>query len=84
MGFLDKALRAAKKVDADKVRAQVGKAVDKHGEKITGGIDKAAAAVDQRTGGKHSDKIAKAQSKAKEGLEKLDGRPGDDAPGGPR
>ncbi|WP_193606575.1 antitoxin [Nocardioides lijunqiniae] len=62
MGFLD---------DAKK---KLTDAVDKHGDKISDGIDKAAAAADQKTGGKHADKIAKVQSKAKDGLDKLDGK----------
>lgn len=60
MGFLD---------DAKK---KLTKAVDQHGDKIASGIDKAAAAADKKTGGKHTDKIAKATTKAKDGLDKLD------------
>ena len=62
MGFLDKA------------KKQLTDAVDKHGDKISDGIDKAAAAADKRTGGKHTDKIDKGVAKAKDGLDKLDGR----------
>ena len=60
MGFLDKA------------KGKLGKAVDQHGDKISGGIDKAAALADKRTGGKHHDKIVKAQFKGKEALDKFD------------
>ena len=45
MGFLDKAKDAA----AD--------AVDKHGDKIAGAVDKAALVIDDKTGGKHTDKL---------------------------
>ncbi len=73
----------------DKAKAKLTDAVDKHGDKIHGGIDKAAAAADRRTGGKHSDKIAGATGKAREALDKRRkgdgdlGRPGT-PPGGPR
>ena len=56
MGFLDNA------------KKQLKGAVDKHGDTIAKGLDKAAAEADKRTGGKHSDKIAKARSAAKDGL----------------
>lgn len=74
MGFLDNA------------KKKLTEAVDKHGDKIDQGIDKATkAAADfdrKRTGGKNADKIAKGAQKAKEGLDKLDGNRGDDL-GGP-
>jgi len=71
MGFLD---------DAKK---KLGDAVDKHGAKIDQGIDKAAALADQKTGGKHTDKIANATSKARDALDKLDNKNDDlgDGPG---
>ena len=75
MGFLDNA------------KAKLTEAVDKHGDKISDGIDKAAAAADRKTGGKHSDKIAGATGKAREALDKLDSKndgdlgPGADLPG---
>ncbi|MFB9313318.1 Rv0909 family putative TA system antitoxin [Nocardioides plantarum] len=58
----------------DTIKGKVGVAVDKHGDKIAGGIDKAAAAADKKTGGKHHDKIVKATGKAKDGLDRLDGK----------
>ena len=45
MGFLD---------DAKK---KLGDAVDKHGDKISDGLDKAGNAVDVKTGGKHRAQI---------------------------
>ena len=75
MGFLD---------DAKK---QLTDAVDKHGDKISEGIDKAAELADQKTGGKHTDKIAGATGKARDALDTLDGKddgdlgPGVDLPG---
>lgn len=58
----------------DKIKKKATQAVDQHGDKIASGIDKAAAVADKKTGGKHQDKIAKATGKAKDGLDKLDGR----------
>ncbi len=63
----------------DKIKGRLGKAVDQHGDKIAGGIDKAASVADRKTGGKHHDKIEKATDKAKDGLDKLDGK-NDDLP----
>lgn len=62
MGFLDKA------------KAQVTRAVDRHGDKIAEGVDKAAEAIDEKTGRKHSDKIAKGRTQAKDALDRLDGK----------
>ena len=62
MGFLDKA------------KKQLSDAVDQHGDKIGDGLDKVAAEADKRTGGKHTDKIEQGVAKAKDGLDKLDGR----------
>ena len=60
MGFLDNA------------KSKLTDAVDKHGDKIGDGIDKAAALADKKTGGKHADKIESATGKAKDALDKLD------------
>ena len=65
----------------DNVRKQAEKAVDQHGDKISKGIDKAAAAASKKTGGKHDDKIAKGVSSTKNALDKLDGRNDDIADG---
>lgn len=67
MGFLDKA----------KVKAAA--AVDKHGDKIDQGLDKAGEMADKKTHGQHSDKIADARGKATDALGKLDGT-NDDTP----
>jgi hypothetical protein len=69
MGFLDKA------------KQQLTKAVDQHGDKIAEGMDKAADAIDKKTGGKHQDKIQQGRVKAQEALDKLDGKD-DDFPKG--
>jgi hypothetical protein len=62
MGFLD---------DAKK---KLTKAVDQHGDKINDGLDKAAGAIDKKTGGKHTDKIRQGVEKTKGALDGLDGR----------
>ena len=51
MGFLDKA------------KAKLTDAVDQHGDKIAEGIDKAGAFANEKTGGKHADKIDQATGK---------------------
>jgi F0F1-type ATP synthase membrane subunit b/b' len=58
----------------DKAKKQLTGAVDKHGDKIAKGLDKAAAEADKRTKGKYSSQIATGRAKAKEGLDKLDGK----------
>jgi uncharacterized protein YjbJ (UPF0337 family) len=58
----------------DKLRGKASDTVDKHGDKIAGGIDKAADAADRKTGGKHSDKIDSGADRAKDALDKLDGK----------
>lgn len=55
-------------------RKRLVETVDRHGAAISGGIDKAAAAADRKTGGRHSDKIAGATGRAKEALNRLDGK----------
>ncbi len=72
----------------DKLRKNATKVVDQHGNRISAGIDKAADAVDKRTGHKHSDKIRKGVGAAKDGLDRLDekkdndvGQPGAKPPG---
>jgi hypothetical protein len=58
----------------DKIKGQAKDAVDKHGDKIATGVDKAADAIDKKTGGKHHDKIVKGQAQAKDALDDLDGK----------
>lgn len=71
MGLLDK-LKGAK--------GKVGEKVAEHGEQIEGGLDKAAGFINDKTGGKHADKIEGATGKAKDALGKLSDR--GDADGG--
>lgn len=74
MGFMDK-FKGAK----DSVTEKVGEVVAEHGDKIEAGLDKAAGFVDDKTGGKYSDKIEGATGKAKDVLGKVEGDgPGND------
>jgi hypothetical protein len=68
----------------DKLKKKATTAVDEHGEQIAKGIDKAAAMADKRTGGKRSGQIASGAAKAKDALDKLDGRDDDIPPPSPR
>jgi len=63
----------------DDAKKKLTAAVDQHGDKIAGGIDKAAAAVDKKTGGKYADKIEKGSAKAKDALDAMD-KKNDDIP----
>lgn len=72
MGFMDKA------------KAALTDAVDQHGDKIAQGIDKAGSVVNEKTGGKHAEKIEKATGKARDALDSLDGRNDDIPPGATR
>jgi uncharacterized protein YjbJ (UPF0337 family) len=65
----------------DKAKAKLTQAVDDHGDKIAQGIDKAAAVANEKTGGKHADKIDKATGKARDALDQLDGKNDDIPPG---
>jgi hypothetical protein len=62
MGFLDKLKRMAGKAED---------LVEEHDDKILDGIDKAADFADDKTKGKHSDKIDKGAASAKEQVRKL-------------
>ena len=50
----------------------VKKALKGKGKQIESGIDKVADVVDDKTGGKHTEKIDEAADKAKDIVEKLD------------
>ncbi len=58
----------------DKFKAKAKGTVDQHGDKIAQGIDKAASTADRKTKGKYSKHIGTGQQKAKEALDKLDGK----------
>ena len=65
----------------DKAKAKLTDVVDQHGDKIAQGIDKAGSVVNEKTGGKHADKIDQATGKARDALDSLDGRNDDIPPG---
>ena len=65
----------------DKAKAAVTDAVDQHGDKIAQGIDKAGSVVNEKTGGKHAEKIDLATGKARDTLDSLDGKNDDIPPG---
>ena len=52
--------------------------VGENSDKVKGGIDKAGNFVDQKTGGKYSDKIDGIQSKASQAVDNLDRKQGPD------
>ncbi|QYJ02746.1 antitoxin [Nocardioides panacisoli] len=60
-----------------KAKDKLTKAVDDHGDKISDGIDKGAAKLSEKTGGKYDDKIQQGTDKAKDALDKLDGKDDD-------
>ena len=70
MSFLDKAKEAAEQA-VEKAKEAAATAAHKIEE--TGVVDKAASFADEKTGGKYSDKIAKAADSAKGGVSKLKG-----------
>jgi hypothetical protein len=66
----------------DKLKGRAKTAVDQHGDKIAGGIDKAASMADKKTKGKYTDQIRQGTGKTKDALDKLDGKDDRDL-GGP-
>jgi uncharacterized protein YjbJ (UPF0337 family) len=70
-GFLDKAKDLAKGLTG-----KAKTAVEENADKIEGGIDKAADFVDDKTKGKYTDKIEKAQDAAHRAVEKIGGDQG--------
>jgi hypothetical protein len=67
----------------DKAKDQLTKAVDQHGDKIAEGIAKAGQVINDKTGGKHADKIDQATGKARDALDSLAGTNDDIPPAGP-
>jgi uncharacterized protein YjbJ (UPF0337 family) len=58
----------------DKLRGKATEAVDKHGDKVGDGIDKAKNFIDDKTGGKLGGKGDAAADQAKDALDGLDGK----------
>ena len=59
MGFLDNAKKSLTKV------------VDQHGETIEKGAGKLGDAINQRTGGKHADKVTRGREQLRRGMDGL-------------
>ena len=56
----------------DKLKGMTGKAVDRHGDKISKGVSKAGDVIDKKTGGKYTDKIKQGEQKVDDSLDALD------------
>lgn len=75
MGFIDKIKAKATELGLDE-KAQLAKekavaAADGNRDKIAGAVSKAGDAVNEKTGGKYADKVAKAQGAAMSGVDKV-------------
>ncbi len=57
----------------DKIKRQASDAARKHGDTISGGIDKTGEAVNKATKNKYSHHVAKAKDKAKDGIDRAGG-----------
>lgn len=58
----------------DQAKDALEKAVDSQGDKISDGLDKAGALIDDKTGGKFGDQIDTGITKAEDALDSLDGQ----------
>ncbi len=63
----------------DKFKGKATDAVDQHGDTIGDGLGKAGDVVDQKTGGKHTERIDSAVDQTGDRLDALDGK-NDDIP----
>jgi hypothetical protein len=66
MGLFDKA-----KDLIEEHQDEVKEFIEEHEDQVTEGVDRVAEFVDDKTGGKHSDKIDSATEKAKDAVAKL-------------
>jgi len=66
MGFLDHL-----KAKLNPAKDRVSGLAQQHGDKITHGLDKAAKVVDEKTKGKHSNKIRTGTGKARDAMDRL-------------
>jgi hypothetical protein len=69
VGFMDNVKKAA-----EQARQQAAELAGKHGSTIDQAIEKTGAAVDQRTGGKYTGKITKAQEVSRTARVKVAGQ----------
>jgi hypothetical protein len=61
----------------DELKNKAKDMVTENRDRVEGSLDKAGEMVNQRTGGKHEDKIDQGLAKAKEGLDRAEGTGGD-------
>ena len=57
----------------DKFKRQASDAARKHGDTISGGIDKTGDAVNRATKNKYANQVGKAKNKAKDGIDRAGG-----------
>ncbi|MGH9039048.1 MAG: antitoxin [Acidimicrobiia bacterium] len=55
----------------DDIKNKVRDTAEQHGDKIEEGIDRAREMADEKTGGKHTDKIDKAAQKGKDAIQNM-------------
>ncbi len=98
MSFMDKMRQKAEELDLEEKAEQLSEAAakaarqakekaaklaDENRDKVGSALDKAGAAIDERTDGKYADKVAKAKQQVTKGVDKLaeqHTRPGDEEP----
>jgi hypothetical protein len=65
----------------DKAKQSLTNVVDQHGDKIEKGADRLGRTINEKTGNRHADKVAKGKAQLKKGMSALDRKNED--PGGP-
>ena len=55
----------------DNLKDKAEKLIKEHGDQVESGLDKAAALVDDKTGGKYTDKIERATDAAHSAVDKM-------------
>jgi hypothetical protein len=77
MGFKD-----SLKARLAPAREKVSDLATQHGDRIGQGLDKAARTVDERTKGKYSERIGTGTGKAKDAIERMSHKSGDEGQSG--
>ncbi|MEV0486216.1 antitoxin [Streptomyces sp. NPDC050508] len=65
--------------DLEKLKDKAEEIAEDHGDKIADGLEKAGDLLDEKTDGKHSEKIDTAVDKAQELVDRLAAQAGDEA-----
>ena len=97
MSFLDKLKKKAEELDlktkadhlaeqakeaAQQAKEKAGELAHENRDKVEDLVEKAGSVIDDKTGGKYTDKIAKAKEQVAKGVDKVaEGRPVSDVPG---